>query len=404
LEKSYDVVIIGGGAAGFFTAIQCKENNSTLTVLILEQSKNVLNKVRISGGGRCNVTNSVWDAHDLVKYYPRGERELLGPFSKFGCGDTMAWFEDKGVALKIEDDGRVFPVSDNSESIAACLLKQIQASGIQMSTNAKVKDFTIKEKGFIVHGNLGDVHCRQLMIAPGSSPYFWDLLHSKGYTITKPMPSLFTFNTKDSRLSGLMGLSASNTAIKVKGTSLHSGGPLLITHWGLSGPAILKLSAWGARTLSDLHYKFWIIVDWLPQITSDEIKKMKNNFGAKTILANPLGNVPMRLWKSLLSVHTTINDGLRWADLNKEGLEEMMDCIKACQFQINGKSTFKEEFVTAGGVDLKQINFNTFESKLHKGLYFGGEVIDVDAITGGFNFQAAWTAGYLAGKAIANNN
>ncbi len=401
MDNIYDVIIIGGGAAGFFTAIQCKEHNHNLNVLILEQSKNVLNKVRISGGGRCNVTNSVWEPHELVKYYPRGERELLGPFSKFGCGDTMAWFEDKGVALKIEDDGRVFPVSDNSESIAACLLKQVHINGIKVKTNTKVKDFSIKENKFIAHGTHEDFHCTKLMIAPGSSPFFWEMLKTKGYTVVQPLPSLFTFNTKDPRLSGLMGLSVADAVVKVNGTSLKSNGPLLITHWGLSGPAILKLSAWGARILSALQYKFSLSIDWLPQYTDEEIKKMKNSFGSKTILANPIGNIPLRLWKSLLSDSAESNEGSKWADVRKEALDDLISCLKDCQLEINGKSTFKEEFVTAGGIDLKQINFNTFESKIHKGLYFGGEIIDIDAITGGFNFQAAWTAGYLAGKAIA---
>jgi predicted Rossmann fold flavoprotein len=404
VKKSYDLIVVGGGAAGFFTAIQCKEHNANLSVLILEQSKNVLNKVRISGGGRCNVTNSIWDPKELVKYYPRGEKELLGPFSKFACGDTMAWFEERGVDLKIEEDGRVFPVSDNSESIAACLLLHVNKHGIKVSTNAKVKNFSINGDGYTIQVNNEDIDCKHLMLAPGSSPFFLDLMASKGYQIVPPLPSLFTFNTKDPRLSGLMGLSVSNVGVSVAGTALSSDGPILITHWGLSGPAILKLSAWGARVLHELQYKFTIEIDWMPHCTEDEIRKMKHSFGAKTIVANPLGGLPIRLWKSLLSMCLLIHEGLKWADVKKDGIDELISNIKHCQFFINGKSTFKEEFVTAGGVDLKQINFNTFESKLHKGLYMGGEIIDIDAITGGFNFQAAWTAGFLAGRAIGTSH
>lgn len=401
IEKQYSLIVIGGGAAGFFAAIQYKEHYGSGKVLILEQSKNVLNKVRISGGGRCNVTNSIWEPRELVKYYPRGEKELLGPFSKFGCGDTMAWFEDRGVPLKIEDDGRVFPTSDSSESIASCLMHQVETYGIKVSANSKVKDFDVDPQGYTVHTESGPITSHMLMIAPGSSPYFWDLLKSKGYNIVNPLPSLFTFNTKDPRLSGLMGLSVPNASVHVKDSALSSNGPLLITHWGMSGPAILKLSAWGARTLSTKDYKCTIVIDWLPEVSEEQIKKMKHNFGAKTVLANPIGSMPLRLWKGLLSVSGNITEGLKWADIKKEVLDELIACIKDSHFNITGKSTFKEEFVTAGGVDLKQINFNTFESKIHKGLYFGGEVIDVDAITGGFNFQAAWTAGYLAGKAMS---
>ncbi len=401
MKTNWDVIIVGGGAAGFFSAINIKNRRPDLEVLILEQSKDVLNKVRISGGGRCNVTNSIWEPRELAKNYPRGEKALLGPFNKFGCGDTMSWFDERKVSLKIEDDGRVFPVSDSSETIAKCLIDEANKYGIVLKNNAKVKSIKCMDNDFTVTFNESEIHSQYLVLATGSSPFFWDQLRQNGYKIVKPVPSLFTFNIKDTRIDGLMGLSSSYVKTKIVNTKLTSDGPLLITHWGLSGPATLKLSAWGARELFDLNYRFKIEVDWLPSMNEDDFKDLKLQIGAKSILANPIGNLPSRLWKGLLS-QINFSEQTRWADINKEKLIQMMNALKQCTFEVNGKSTFKDEFVTAGGVDLDQINFKTFESKLHKGLFMAGEVLDIDAITGGFNFQAAWTGGYLIGEGIAN--
>ena len=402
MRQKFDVIVIGGGAAGFFTAINAVEKNRNLSVLILEQSKEVLNKVRISGGGRCNVTNSIWTPDELVNNYPRGKKELMGPFNKFGCGDTMAWFEERGVALKIEEDGRTFPVSDSSESIVNCLLEQIRKHDIKYLTGAKVKSIKPIDGSFEINATLGEYITEIVVMATGSSNQMWDLLATLDFNIVKPVPSLFTFNIKDSRLNGLMGLSVPKVKLSIEGTDLAEEGPLLITHWGLSGPAILRLSAWGAQQLAAMNYRFILHIDWLPDLSEEEIKNNFHKIGSKQIYANALGNIPGRLWKSLLST-IDIHEHTKWADLNKVISSQLTEALKNCKFVVNGKSTFKEEFVTAGGVDLKEINFTSFESKKLKNFYLVGEVINIDAITGGFNFQAAWTGGYLAGTAIASS-
>jgi predicted Rossmann fold flavoprotein len=398
-KNEFDLVVVGGGAAGFFSAINVAIKNPTLRIVILEQSKEVLNKVRISGGGRCNVTNSIWDPKELSKNYPRGEKELMGPFHRFGCGDTMAWFEERKVSIKTEDDGRSFPITDDSETIAACLISEAKKYGIKIFTNQKVKSISLKNNDFIVTSTEHIYSSSNLVLSTGSSPFFWNELEKEGYEIIKPVPSLFTFNIKDPRLNGLMGLSSPSVGVIIKDSKLTSQGPCLVTHWGLSGPAILKLSAWGARDLHDKNYKFKIIVDWVPNVSVEDIYEIKSNAGSKTLLANSVGNLPSRLYKGLLSL-SGINETTRWADINKVQIENIIAALKSSEFSVNGKSTFKEEFVTAGGVDLKQINFKNFESKIHKGLYMAGEILNIDAVTGGFNFQAAWTGGWLIGQGI----
>lgn len=394
------IVIVGGGAAGFFAAVTCAESNPNVQVILLEQGKEVLSKVRISGGGRCNVCHACFEPKELVKNYPRGSKELLGPFHHFASGDTMEWFESRGVDLKIEDDGRVFPVSDDSASIVQCLISSAKQANVKILTQTKVKGFTqLSNLKWQISVNEDVIVADTLMIATGSSRSIWNTLISHEYNVIPDVPSLFTFNTKDTRLRDLAGISVPHSKITLSSREFTAEGPLLITHWGLSGPAILRLSAWGARHLEAVDYKFTIEIDWCAANSEDDILEYKQANGGKKILANPLFLMPTRLWKSLLSPLNMQEKN--WAELSKVEINAIIEALKKSKFNINGKSTFKEEFVTAGGIDLKQIDFKTFGSKSHKNLYFAGEVLDVDAITGGFNFQAAWTGGYLAGKAMA---
>jgi predicted Rossmann fold flavoprotein len=406
MNHQLDMLIIGGGAAGFFAAIRAAELNPDARVLILEKGKDVLGKVKVSGGGRCNVTHACFIPRDLSRHYPRGEKELIGPFHQFACGDMLDWLDKHGVATKIEEDGRIFPTTDDSQTIIDCFTHTAQRLGIQLRTRQRADEIIPPPEP----GGLWKVvtpsqtyEVRKLMMATGSNTKIWQLLEKLGHSIVKPVPSLFTFNIKDSRIKDLPGLSMPQASVKVIGSKLESQGPILITHWGLSGPAILKLSAWGARELNEKNYQFSIQVNWpglqLSDI-SETIQHTKKDWAKKQIHKQSLFEIPGRLWRSLcLAGH--IPEQQRWADLNKKQLQELARQIGVCEFQVNGKSTFKEEFVTAGGVDLKEINFKTFESKLHPGLFFAGEVLNIDAITGGFNFQAAWTGGWLAGRAMA---
>lgn len=405
----YDIIIIGGGAAGFFTAINSAEMNRDLKIAILERGKEVLSKVRISGGGRCNVTHAEFVPKELCANYPRGEKELLGPFHNFMTGDTMEWFEKRGVGLKIEDDGRIFPVSDSSESIINCFLNEVERLKIQMLKNHSVQELKKTGETWIVRTNKGDFSAEKIMLATGSNPKIWKLLGRLGHSIVPAVPSLFTFNIKDRRIKSLAGI-ATEASVRIKlnskETKLESEGPLLITHWGMSGPAILKLSAWGARELYAENYKFEIKVNWLPEMNSEEIQKelkdLKFKEAKKQVVKYSRFNLPKRLWQSLVEA-AGIGSETTWAEVNKSQLEALIDQLCDAEFSVNGKSTFKEEFVTAGGVDLKEVNFKTFESKSHKGLFLAGEILNIDAVTGGFNFQNAWTGGFLAAKAMSTN-
>ncbi|MBK7937684.1 MAG: NAD(P)/FAD-dependent oxidoreductase, partial [Lewinellaceae bacterium] len=396
-----ETAIIGGGAAGFFAAITCAEANPACRVTIFERGKAVLEKVRVSGGGRCNVTHACFDARELVKHYPRGSRELLGPFLQFGPEQTVEWFARRGVALKTEADGRMFPVSDDSRTITECLQEAARRAGVQVCTGVRVeKAEPVPSGGWRLRltGAEESQVFSKIMITTGSNPAVWDLLKSLGHTIVSPVPSLFTFNTKDTRLRDLSGVSVSHTALRIPGTRLSAEGPLLITHWGLSGPAILRLSAWGARELHALDYRFPLEINFTgstsQQQLADQLQQLKNEYGKKQVAANALFDLPARLWQRLVTA-AGITDDRRWADTDKKSLTQLATQLSAAVFQISGKSTFKEEFVTAGGVSLKELNFKTFESKICPGLYLAGEVLDIDAITGGFNFQAAWTGGWL---------
>lgn len=403
MEKSYDVLIVGGGAAGFFTAINLAEARPDLSLAILERGKKVLNKVRIAGGGRCNVTHAEFLPKELAQNYPRGHKELLGPFHRFMTGDTMTWFEERGVNLKIEKDGRIFPVSDRSETIIDCFLRAASHSVIDIIKSCPVKAIEKTNKKWNVSTPRGEFSTKKLVLSTGSNPKIWNLLKNLNHTIVPAAPSLFTFNCIDTRLSGLAGIST-QASVKIKGSKLENDGPLLITHWGFSGPAVLKLSAWGARYLKECDYKFYIQVNWLPETTSEEIKRkleeLKFSLAKKQLHTHAQFDLPKRLWHRILLV-SEIPVNQKWADLNKKQQQNLTAQLCKGQFEINGKSTFKEEFVTAGGIDLKEINFKTFESKQHSGLFFAGEILNIDAVTGGFNFQNAWTGGYLAAQALA---
>jgi len=402
MNSKFDIIIVGGGAAGFFTAINIAEKNKHLKIAILERGKEVLTKVRISGGGRCNVTHACFVPNDLVKFYPRGEKELRGPFHQFCSGDTIEWFENHGVELKIEEDGRMFPVSNSSQTIIDCFIESTNKLGIQVLTGQSVQSLFQTEEFWKVETNKDTFACQKLIIAAGSNPKVWEMLTGLGHSIVPPVPSLFTFNIKDNRIKDLMGLSAIAT-VTVKGTKLSATGPLLITHWGMSGPGILRLSAWGARALSDKNYQFTISVNWLNDVDFEEaietIKHLKNEHSKKMIAKKSPFDFPNRLWESLV-LAADITEETKWADLTKKQIHALAEQLTNGSFQVNGKSTFKEEFVTAGGVDLKEINFKTMESKIAPNVFLAGEVLNIDAITGGFNFQNAWTNGFIIADAI----
>lgn len=406
MSQNFDIIIVGGGAGGFFTAINIAEKNPKLKIAILERGKEVLTKVRISGGGRCNVTHACFEPNELVKFYPRGEKELRGPFHQFCSGDTIEWFEKHGVELKIEEDGRMFPVSNSSQTIIDCFTSATKKLGILVLTGQSVQSIYKSETPdgnfWKIETQNGQYNCEKLVLATGSNPKIWEMIQDFGHTIVSPVPSLFTFNIKDSRIKELPGVSA-QVSVKVKDTKLASTGPLLVTHWGMSGPAILKLSAWGARILFEKNYQFTIFVNWLNDIDSEDaekiLKELKQEHSKKTVSKKSPFEFPNRLWESLV-LASGIQEETKWADLSKAQLQNLSNQLTNGQFQVNGKSTFKEEFVTAGGIDLKEINFKTMESKKHENLYFAGEIVNIDAITGGFNFQNAWTSGFIVANAI----
>lgn len=398
------VIIVGGGAAGFFTAINAKEMNPDLDVTILEKGKEVLQKVKVSGGGRCNVTHACFEPKELVKFYPRGEKELLGPFHQFMTGDTFEWFDNNGIPLKIEEDNRVFPESNSSQTIIDCFLRKTKELEIPVLKNHGVTSILREDDQWLVNTKEKQFVCDAVVIAAGSSKKVWDLSKSLGHYIVEPVPSLFTFNIKDDRITDLLGLSVPHATVKLLHTKLEAFGPLLITHWGMSGPAVLKLSAFGARKLAKMKYEYQVEVNWLSLSTQDtleELQQIKQEQSKKqVILKSPFSEIPRRLWERLV-LASNMNAKQNWADVNKRQLQHLAEQLTKAVFQAKGKSTFKEEFVTAGGIDLKEINFKRFESRLHKNLFFVGEVLNIDAVTGGFNFQNAWTGGFIVAKAIA---
>lgn len=398
------VVIIGGGAAGFFTAINAKEFNPELDITILEKGKDVLQKVKISGGGRCNVTHACFDPKELTSNYPRGERELLGPFHQFMTGDTFEWFENNGIPLKIEEDGRVFPESNSSQTIIDCFLDKTKQLGIPVVTHAGVVSIIRDGNQWQLSTKSINYRCDALVVASGSSKQIWKLLSELGHKIVNPVPSLFTFNINDARLTNLAGISVSDVELSMMGSDFETRGPILITHWGLSGPAVLKLSAFGARKLNELNYEYEVRVNWVSasyQEVYENLISFKSSRGNQRVsLKCPFEKIPKRLWEHLIA-EADILPSQNWADLSKTQIDATVKQLIQCSFRAKGKSTFKEEFVTAGGVELKEIDFKHFKSKLHENMYLIGEVINVDAVTGGFNFQNAWTGGWIAAKSLA---
>lgn len=399
------VIIIGGGAAGFFTAINTKELNPDLEITILEKGKEVLQKVKISGGGRCNVTHACFDPKELTKFYPRGEKELLGPFHKFMTGDTFEWFENHGVPLKIENDNRVFPEANTSQAIIDCFSKNVDNLGIKVLKNHGVISIQKQKSTWTINTKEHQFDADFLVIAAGSSKKIWEISQTLGHTIINTVPSLFTFNIKDPRILDLGGVAVPNAEVSISKTKLESSGPLLITHWGLSGPAILKLSAFGARILADKNYQYNVVINWLGINSNTVFEKLlelkKTNTKKQIALKSPFPDIPRRLWERLV-IASEIKTNQNWADISNKHIQNLTNQLTNGLFNANGRTTFKEEFVTAGGIDLKQIDFKRFESKLHQNLFFVGEALNIDAVTGGFNFQNAWTGGYICAHAIAS--
>ncbi len=402
MYSQFDIAIIGGGAAGFFAAIHAADSGRN-RVVILEKTSKLLTKVGVSGGGRCNVTHDCPYPNQLVQFYPRGGKRLRKAFEQFNAVDTRAWFEKRGVALKTEADGRVFPVSNNSQTIIDCLMQEVKNYGIEIRTKSEVMKINCLEKGGYSLEIKGDesISCDKVVVTSGgfNKPEGYAWLAELGLKIIKPVPSLFTFNVPDSDLKDLMGLSVPKGFVQIPGSKWKEDGPVLITHWGFSAPAVIKLSAWAAIDLFDRNYRFPILINWTGQgeeLVRDELQNLRHHHPGKRVMGNPCFDIPSRLWERLCS-KADIPEDLRHADLPAKKANKLVEMLIRCPYQVDGKTTFKEEFVTCGGVSLDEVILMTFEAKKLPGLYLAGEVLDVDGVTGGFNFQHAWTSGYLAG-------
>jgi len=399
-----NIAIIGGGAAGFFAALNCAEKYPQHSVSIFEKSNKILAKVRVSGGGRCNVTHSCFDNVRLTEFYPRGKKELLNAFSRFSTGDTVNWFESRGVKLKTEPDGRMFPVTDNSETIIHCLMNEAAKYNVKIKMQYALQRVLIEEDGKfeLYFQNEENAIFEKVIITSGGSPniesYNW--LKELGHSIITPVPSLFTFNIPGSPLKGLEGISSPSVSVKLEGSKHESTGPVLITHWGLSGPAVLRLSAFAARWLFEKEYSTTCFLNWFPEMNEEEVREeifsLKENHPNKKVHLLSFHGISSRLWQRMCFL-AEIDADDKCADVNKTKLNKLIQNCCRMKLQIKGKTTFKEEFVTCGGVSLKDVNMQTMESKVVKGMYFAGEVLDIDGVTGGFNFQSAWTTGYLSG-------
>lgn len=403
MQRNYNIAVIGGGAAGFFAAISCKTHSPDCNVTIYEKSDKLLAKVKISGGGRCNVTHACFSVSQLAKFYPRGEKQLKKAFTYFSTNDTVKWFGSRGVKLKTEEDNRMFPVTDDSQTIINCLLRETQKLGIAIELHQPVIAIEKAGSGFNLKVRDKTVFADKVIVASGGSPkeegFNW--LKALGHKIEPPVPSLFTFNMPSESIKELMGVSVEQVTARIPGTKLKSEGPLLITHWGMSGPAILKLSAWGARILCGFNYNFTIQVNWLGNLNEEQARdvlmKQVSEHPKRKISNSNLFQIPNRLWLFLLAKQS-INFDIPLEELGKKNMNRLLNVLVNDEYKVEGKTTFKEEFVTCGGVSLENINIDTMESKVCPGMYFAGEVLDIDGVTGGFNFQAAWTTGFIAGK------
>lgn len=401
------LIVVGGGAAGFFCAINAARLNPQLSVVIVEKSNKLLSKVKVSGGGRCNVTHACFDINEMSKKYPRGGNFVKKAFHQFFTTDTINWFEERGVKLKAEADGRMFPVTDSSQTIIDCLLKESNKYGVEILMNTEVKAIIYKEDKFeLKFSDSRLLTPDYLCIASGGypKPSMFEWLRELGHSIEEPVPSLFTFNMPKHPINELMGVSVENAKVKITGSKLEQEGPLLITHWGLSGPVVLKLSAWGARELKERNWEFGICVNWLPGENEQQLKanfqQLRFELASQKVSGKNVFGLPKRLWEFLVQ-HSGVNKETRWADLPAKDQNKLIKNLCACEFSIKGKTTFKEEFVTAGGIRLNEIDHNTMMSKKVPNLFFAGEILDVDGVTGGFNFQHAWTSGFIAGKNIS---
>jgi predicted Rossmann fold flavoprotein len=399
------ILVAGGGAAGFFGAITAAESAASASIMILERGPEFLQKASISGGGRCNVTHACFDPDEFVKAYPRGSKELLGPLHRFQAKDTVAWFESRGVALKTEKDGRMFPVTDRSATVVDCLMTSAMNAGVELRKNCALKTLKRLENGFeAVLSNGGFLYPKRVLFTPGGirSPALGGIPASLGHSIVAPVPSLFTFSVREPSIRALAGIST--PLVEVSAHGIRQRGPILFTHAGLSGPSILRLSAWGARVFHSLNYQFTLKINWMPETPPEEIRKTfdlkRSREGTRSVQNSPLAPLSLRLWQALV-FNAGIDANLRWAALSRTGIQALLKVLQATEVTVMGKSLNKEEFVTCGGVKLSEVNFKTMESRLCPGLYFAGEVLDLDGVTGGFNFQAAWTTGWVAGRSMA---
>ena len=397
------IIVIGGGAAGFFAAISAKEHNSDAEVTILEKTSKFLGKVKISGGGRCNVTNATFNSRILSEHYPRGERFLRKAFEVFNASSMVEWLESRGVALKTYPDNCIFPLSNDSQTIIDCFLSEARRLHINLHSSQSVEEIKPTAKGFRIHCRDTEYDANRVIVTTGGQPKMSGLhwLADIGHEIIPPVPSLFTFNMPQEPIRDLMGIVVEKARVRIEGQKLLGQGPLLVTHWGMSGPAILQLSAWGARILAEKEYRCAILVNWLDETKEDELREkitqVTKEHGAKMMAnLNPFA-MPNRLWAYLLEKNE-IKSSLRWNELGGKALNKLINTLINDRYVVQGKTTFKEEFVTAGGVALQDISVQTMESKKCPGLFFAGEVMDIDGVTGGFNFQSAWTTGYIAGK------